>query len=74
MAAVMWNRENIEKIKHKLIEWDDLKNPRAPLSEKQLYAIEQLGEVIKNRPLPPNVNNFNNTLLLIFLVVRSLCP
>ena len=65
MAVVMWNRENIEKVKHKLIEWDDLKNPRAPLSEKQLKAIEELGDVIKNRPLPSNVTVHFKSLNLI---------
>lgn len=56
MADKMLNTEEIERVKHKLIEWDNLKNPKAPLSESQLLAIEKIAEAVKYQPLPVEVS------------------
>ena len=47
--------KEIEKIKHKLIEWDNLKNPKAPLNEKQLLAIDKIADAVKYQPFSTQV-------------------
>ncbi|KAK6618142.1 hypothetical protein RUM44_002592 [Polyplax serrata] len=52
MADETLKSEDIEKVKHILIEWDNLVNPKAPLSERQLLAIDRIAEAVKQQPLP----------------------
>ncbi|KAL0268200.1 UNVERIFIED_CONTAM: hypothetical protein PYX00_010230 [Menopon gallinae] len=60
MADVMWNPEggDLKKVKDEVLRWDDLKNPIAPLTEKQLNAIDKLAEAIKNQPLPSELPEY----------------
>lgn len=64
MADETLKSEDIEKVKHILIEWDNLVNPKAPLSERQLLAIDRIAEAVKQQPLPKEVRSRNLTLFL----------